>query len=65
MPAAFTGARAARYLSGAVAAAAIGHDHTVDDVARDLGDDGCDRFGFVERGNDDDNTTRGRAVGHR
>jgi hypothetical protein len=61
------GARATCFLRSAVAAAAIGHDDASDDVARDLRDDGRDRFRFVECGNDDDDTARGRgrAVGDR
>jgi hypothetical protein len=61
----YLGARATCFLRSAVAAAAVGYDDAADDVTRDLGDHGLDRFRFVERGNDDDDTARGRAVGHR
>ena len=42
------GAGATRYLRGAVAAAAVDHDDAADDIARNLGDHGGDRFRFVE-----------------
>jgi hypothetical protein len=37
----------------AVAAAAVDDDDAIDRRARQLGDDGADRFGFVEREDDD------------
>ena len=46
-------ARRAGALLGAVGAAAIGDDHPVDHLARQFGDDGGDRFRFVECRNDD------------
>ena len=59
------GAGSARYLRGTVAAATVGHDDAANDIARNFGDHGRDRFRFVERGNDDDDTARERAIGHR
>ena len=46
-------AGAARLRDGVVGAAAVGDDHPVDDMARQVGNDGGDRFAFVERRNDD------------
>ncbi len=59
------GARAARAFRRAVAAAAVDHDDPVDDVARQFGDDGADRFRFVEGRNDDGNAAGVRRHGYR
>ena len=52
------GAGVARAVLGAVAAAAVGHDHPADDIARQFGDHRGDRFGFIEGRNDDGHARR-------
>ena len=52
------GAGAARALLRAVAAAAVGHDHPADDIARQFGDDGGDGLRLVEGRNDHGHTRR-------
>ncbi len=59
------GAGAARAFLRAVAAAAIGHDHPVDDIARQFGDDGGDGLRLVEGRNDDGHARRLRRHGYR
>ena len=52
------GPGAARALLRAVAAAAVGHDNPVDNVARQFGDHGGDGLRFIEGRNDDGHTRR-------
>ena len=45
------GTGAMRYLRRIVGRATVGHDHGINEMARQCRDDGADRLGFVERRN--------------